>query len=54
MQIVDPADKLRCLNCRDVEVVDQTPLSASRQHAMKLQIVARIDLLMWNETGGGG
>ena len=60
MQIVDPSDQLRRLHTLDIQVEYETLLAASRQHALQLQIGARIDLLMRNVrrhvdkiTGGG-
>jgi hypothetical protein len=48
VQIVDPADRLGQLDRLDIQVVDQTGLPASRHNAVQLQILAGVDLLMWN------
>src|ERR1700676_1076295 len=59
MQVVDPSDQLRRLHALEIQVEYET-LAATRQHALQLQIGARIDLLMRNVgwhvdkiTGGG-
>ena len=48
MQVVDPSDQLRRLHALDIQVEYETVLAAARQHALQLQIGARIDLLMRN------
>jgi hypothetical protein len=51
MQVVDPSDQLRRLRALDVQVEYETFLPAALQHALQLQLRARIDLLM--RTYGG-
>src|SRR5580698_3975745 len=46
MQVVDPSDQLRCLHALDIQVVYESGLTAARQDALQLKIVAWIDLLM--------
>src|SRR5215472_6256121 len=46
MKIVDPANELGNLYRGDVEVDHEPLLSAARHHAVKLELVARVDLLM--------
>jgi DNA-binding response OmpR family regulator len=46
MQIVDPPDQLRCFDTLDIQVVYETTLAAARQHALQLEVGARIDLLV--------
>src|SRR5262249_45974916 len=46
VQVVDPAHELGYLYRLDVEVDDESLLPAARQHAMQLDIIARVDFLM--------
>jgi hypothetical protein len=46
MQIVDPPDHLGRLDTLDIHVVYETTLTATRQHALQLEVGARIDLLV--------
>lgn len=48
VQIVDPANEFRNFDRSYVEVDNQSLLPTPRYHAMKLNVVARIDLLMRN------
>jgi hypothetical protein len=46
VQVVDPADELRHLPWRDIQIDDEPLLPASRNYAVKLSIVAGVDLLL--------
>jgi len=48
VQVVDPSDELRRFHALDLEVEYEALLAATRQHALQLQVGARIDLLMRN------
>ena len=48
VQIVDPAHEFRNLDRRNVEIDNEALLPTSCKHAVKLHILARVDLLMWH------
>ena len=49
MNVVDPSNFFRRLDCRDVEIDHDRFLSAAHQHTFERLIGARVDLLMRNE-----
>ena len=46
MDVVDPPDEFRRLDCGDVKIYHETLLTAAREHAVQLYIVAGIDFLV--------
>src|ERR1700748_3028465 len=46
MQVCDPSNQFRRVDTLDIQVVHQTALAATRQHALQLQSGAWIDLLV--------
>src|SRR3984893_4600260 len=48
VQIVNPAHELWNLDRRNVEIDNQSLLPTSCEHAVKLNILARVDFLMWH------
>src|SRR5215475_3545020 len=46
VQIVDPADELRHLDRRDVEIHDEALLPATGEYTVQLELIARVDLLV--------
>ena len=48
MKVIDPPNELRRLDGSDLKIYHKTSLTATRKHAMQLQIFAGIDFLVRN------